>query len=582
MKSSKIILKTLIGTVLLFQMNLSAQAVHIPETTLKIAREAHIKEAAFKNKPSSQVIRVGIGDSGFKSYVYETATIYGTSLIYVYNDNALIQELPANAGLVIKFTPDGQFNLSMEDGSILATVQGPVRITSPNGLLGIKGLKRAGTNALYHGAFEIVKANAGSFNVVNMIEVEDYLKGVVPNEMPVRFGLEALKAQSVAARNYVLSPRVKASKNYDVVDSVASQVYFGANTEKELANQAVKETEGVVALYDWNLILAQYSSTAGGYTESYSNAFSDPKTKAFPSEGKPFLTAKPDIIGQTPLNSEDAAYKFYSTKPDSYDIRSPYYRWQKEWNVKELHDVIEKNLPSQSAAGFVQPAFNKGEKLGELQNLKVKRRGESGKIMELEIITSSGNYKISKELMIRRLLTKDGKALPSANVVFELTNDESGKLSNIKAYGGGFGHGVGMSQFGAGFMGGELHLPYTKILQHYYSGITLGTKPFTLSKTEGQNVITQHFYTDKKHAKILIDNKNGASKFIVNLNGKEHVCELPTGIMSGKRFVETDVSKYINKGRNDITFYYPENEKENRAIKIYVELVEKDDNNGIW
>ena len=85
--------------------------------------------------------------------------------------------------------------------------------------------------------------------------------------------MRLLKAQTVAARNYVLSPRVKSSPNYDVVDSVASQVYFGANTERELSNQAVAETEGIVALYGWDLILAQYSSTAGGYTESYSNAF---------------------------------------------------------------------------------------------------------------------------------------------------------------------------------------------------------------------------------------------------------------------------------------------------------------------
>ena len=114
-----------------------------------------------------------------------------------------------------------------------------------------------------------------------MIEVEEYLKGVVPNEMPVSFGLEALKAQSVAARNYVLSPRTKASTNYDVVDSVASQVYFGANTERPLSNQAVGETEGIVALYNWDLIVAQYSSTAGGYTESILTHFLIRKQKRF-------------------------------------------------------------------------------------------------------------------------------------------------------------------------------------------------------------------------------------------------------------------------------------------------------------
>ncbi len=103
--------------------------------------------------------------------------------------------------------------------------------------------------------------------------------------MPVRFGLEALKAQAVAARNYVLMPRTRTAQ-FDVDDSVASQVYYGAGTESSLGNQAVNETQGLLALFDWDLIQAQYSSTAGGYTEDYENAFSDPKTKDFPSKPK--------------------------------------------------------------------------------------------------------------------------------------------------------------------------------------------------------------------------------------------------------------------------------------------------------
>ena len=70
--------------------------------------------------------------------------------------------------------------------------------------------------------------------------------------------------------------------------------------------------------------------------------------------------------------------------------------------------------------------------------------------MDLEIQTDNGNYLVQKELVIRRLLTKDGKALPSANVVFEHEYNDNGDLIYIKAYGGGFGHGVGMSQYGAG------------------------------------------------------------------------------------------------------------------------------------
>lgn len=109
--------------------------------------------------------------------------------------------------------------------------------------------------------------------MINVLDLQSYLKGVVPNEMPVRFGLEALKAQAVLARSYVLKPRERNYHNFDVCDSVACQVYFGANTEKELSDKAVDETDNIVAMSDNELVLALYSSTAGGYTESYENAF---------------------------------------------------------------------------------------------------------------------------------------------------------------------------------------------------------------------------------------------------------------------------------------------------------------------
>ena len=551
----------------------------VPSATLQIAREASFKEAV--HAPKSQVVRVGIGNSGFGTYVYNNIGVYGTAEIMICNGDNMIETLPANTNLIIKYK-DGMFELSQDDGTIITTIQGPVRVICPAGLLGVKGLKRAGKNALYHGAFEIVRANANYFNLVNLIEVEDYLKGVVPNEMPVTFGLEALKAQTVAARNYVLSPRVKSSPNYDVVDSVASQVYFGANTERELSNQAVTETEGVVALYGWDLILAQYSSTAGGYTESFSNAFSDPDTKDFPSHEKPYLKAKPDILSQTPLNTEEAAAAYYKSKPDAYDIRSSYFRWTKEWQADELKNVLEQTLIAQSATGFVKPAFNRGDKLDELQELKVLRRGDSGKIIEMEVVTASKKYKIFKELVVRRLLTKDGKALPSANVVFENIKDEDGKLLSVKAFGGGFGHGVGMSQYGAGFMGSELHIPYEKILQHYYTGITLGTKPVILSADSSQNVVLQNFYTNKKYANIVVDNKFQMSKLIANINGKEFTFELPTGIWGGSRVTNIDISKYIKKGKNTIVFYYPMEEGDKKAVRLFVELVKKDDNSDIW
>ena len=405
-------------------------APQIPENTLQAAYSAGYQE--IRKAPESEIVRVGIGDNSFSRYFYDKTTIYGTSEIKIYENGIFIASIPANQNLNIR-TESGMITLYKDDGTVLEESTGPYTIICNDGLLGVRGLRRAGCNALYRGAIEIVKYNQNTFHIVNVIEVEDYLKGVVPNEMPVRFGLEALKAQSVAARNYVLSPRTKAYKAFDVVDSVASQVYYGANSEKQLGNKAVQETEGIVALYDWDLILAQYSSTAGGYTESFAYAFSDPASRSFPSEDKPYLRAKPDILSQTPLNTEEAAAAYYKSKPDSFDVRSPYFRWTKNWTKDDLQKTLERTLAEQSTTGFVHPQFYKGEKLSDLVELKVLRRGDSGKIIEMEVVTKDKNYKIWKELVIRRLLVNQGKAIPSANVVFEHVYDENGNWQTVTA-----------------------------------------------------------------------------------------------------------------------------------------------------
>ncbi len=572
----------LLLNILLTTLPVNAFSSPVPTQTLQIARQAELKQAS--RSPSSQVVRVGIGDTGFKTYVYKQIGIFGTDEIMICDNDRVVEKVPADTNINIKLNNEGGYLLALDDGTDIAEIYGKVRILCPDGLLGIKGLNRAGKQALYHGVFEIAKAKDGYFNLVNLIEVEDYLKGVVPNEMPVRFGLEALKAQSIAARNYVLSPRVKSSPNYDVVDSVASQVYFGANSEKSLSNQAVKETEGIVALYDWDLILAQYSSTAGGYTEDFANAFSDPTTKEFPSKEKPYLKARPDILTQTPLNTEEAAAEYYKSSPTAYDMRSPYFRWTREWTAAELQKTLQDNLAAQSATGFVSPAFNKGDKLDDVLELRVVRRGNSGKIIEMEIVTNSQTYKVYKELVIRRLLKNAGKALPSANVVFENKKDESGNLISVKAYGGGFGHGVGMSQYGAGFMGNELHLTYDKILQHYYSGITLGTKPVIISADPSQLMVTQHFYAPYKKAKIIIDNKFYVTKLMADINGEMHTFELPPALLGANRFTEIDISKYIKHGKNTIVFSSPDfaDSAFKKALRLYVEVVKKDDKYDIW
>lgn len=524
-----------------------------------------------------KLVRVAINDSSFRSFVYNQVSIIATSEFTLYDKNTgkQIAKFKPNEVARVKFA-SGKFNVSVNNKLVAKNIDGTLIFNCSKGFIGVENLKRNGRQALYHGIFELAPRNDSQFYLINVIDLEDYLKGVVPNEMPIRFGLEALKAQAVAARNYVLMPRAKYYKEFDVDDSVSSQVYFGANSETDLSNRAIRETEGLVALYNWNLILAQYCSTAGGYTENYENAFSDPKTKAFPSKQKPFLMGYPDMYTVAPLNREEEARLFYMGYPDSYDIKSPYYRWKKEFSADELTNVLKKTLVEQSKTGFVKPEFKQGNNFDEIRDIVVRQRGVSGKVMEVDIITDKQTYHVYKELVVRRIFEKNGISLPSANIVFENLFDTNKKLNKVIIYGGGFGHGVGMSQYGAGFMATSLHKPFDKILKRYYTGITISTVPIILSSNDSQKIVTLAFFAPTNKANVVIDNKYNIKEFSAIINGSHAAFELANGVVQTHRVCKIDISSYIRQGKNTITFYFPEKEK-NKGIRVYIELVEKDE-----
>ena len=513
---------------------------------------------------STDVVRVGLTDNKFQNVLKQTITIYGTAECDICDRESrkIISRVPANGEVTIK---NGITGLDVTINGRTATLRDFV-VICPQGVLGVKDLTRKGKPALYHGAFEVVqKEDRKGFYLVNLVETQEYLKGVVPNEMPVRFGLEALKAQAVAARNYVLTPRTQAYKEFNVVDSVASQVYYGVNTEADLATRAVMETDGIVALYNNEPILALYSSTAGGYTESYSHAFSDPLTKMFPSINKPYLVAVPDKSEFKSLEDEADAKKFYESKVPSFDIESPYYRWKKEWAVGELENVLKLTMIAQSKTGFIHPAFKQGDDLGKIKDIKVMKRGASGKAVEVELMTSKGCYRISKELVIRRVFQKDGVSLPSANIIFEKQLDNYGNVVDVTIFGGGFGHGVGMSQYGAGYLAPKLNQPYYNILRHYYTGINLGTMPKTICGEE----VKETFWAPIGRAQLVITNST-AAKIAVKINGR--TMEFPVTKTIFQKDYRIDISRYIEDGENTIVYYPP---TLGRAVTLYVELVEK-------
>ena len=545
--------------------------------------------AAFINAPAKAVpanngrmVRVGISDVKFQNYYFNNITVSATDKFRLIDKstNSVISEFEAGekVKVVIK---DNQFDVIQDNFTVANGINGPVKVESDNGYVSVANLTRAGKQAYYRGTFEITKVpkKNNQFNLINILDLESYLRGVVPNEMPVRFGLEALKAQAVLARSYVLKPRENNYHNFDVCDSVACQVYYGANTEKELSDRAILETENLVAMHEGEIVLALYSSTAGGYTENYEFAFSTDTAngnRLFPGAPKPYLKGVPDKKGTPVLDNEEAARKFYTSTPDTFDNASPYFRWTKEWDSAELENVLKKTLKTQSSAGFVYPKFDNPENFGKIKEINVSRRGVSGKAMCVDIVTDKGTFTVQKELPIRRTFQKSNVSLPSANVIFDIettTPDDTHNaqpVTKIIARGGGFGHGVGMSQYGAGAMDKKGY-SYGEIIQHYFKNTAIATYPVELSNQTGHDTESQIFYTKDKKAYLVVENKFQFSKLTVVLNGQELRLELVPRLFKSEKF---DISEYIVKGENKITYLLPYSDAHKKPVKIYVEIKE--------
>ncbi len=135
----------------------------------------------------------------------------------------------------------------------------------------------------YRGKLMIKNIN-GKLTVINDIDLENYIKGVVPSEMPASWEYEALKAQAIAARSFALANLGKQSKNgYDLKDNTEDQAYGGASSETNITNKAVEETHGLVLTYDMKIISAYYFASAGGMTTTSVWGGNAPYLRSVPS-----------------------------------------------------------------------------------------------------------------------------------------------------------------------------------------------------------------------------------------------------------------------------------------------------------
>ena len=524
------------------------------------------------NSVTPQIVRVGISDNYFSNYLFDRVSITSSNDFVVTDNYTGEAEFKGYEIANIQYY-NGSYSV-YKDSKVVLKTQNDLKIISTNATpLQIVGLKRKGKPALYSGSIELTKSKTKTdrFAIVNVLPLQTYLKGVVPNEMPTSFGEEALKAQAILARNYVLKPRENYYKEFDICDSTACQVYFGANTQESLSDKAVDETQNIVVLYDNDLILAVYSSTAGGYTESYKNVFMQNMSGRIMSPHVPYLIGKPDNENlHKNLDNEEKAREFYTSTPETFDNTSPYFRWKREWSLQEFENTISKTLKTVKNTGFLRTKYevdyNDPNYFGHLKSIYINKRGVSGKIVALTLITDKNEFTVYKELIVRKVLQNGGKILPSANVIFDIVNENGSQ--KVIATGGGLGHGVGMSQWGAGAMAKKGY-KYDNIIHHYYTDVNIAVKPVFVTANTSQT--TEFFIESKnliKNSILRIDNNFKNSEINIIINDKRLDDNLKNKLVRDEK---VKISDYLKKGKNIITYDIKSNNTTKKS-KFWIEL----------
>lgn len=367
------------------------------------------------------------------------------------------------------------------------------------GRIFVKSIKRSGGVPAYPGRLWIEKTKEGLL-LVNEVELEQYLCGVVNSEMPASYDLEALKAQAVCARTYAKvqkNQKTLAAYHADMDDSTAYQVYMNQE-EKKKTSRAVRETEGEVLTYQGALAETFYFSTSCGATSTADEIWNGRGKRAY-------LTGKIQAKGDEGISAgelrEEKKFMEFLTKNnggkkdeiETWDCSYPWYRWETrlsmeqlsrnlEGKLKECYEKHPENIKTKMKSGkYVSMPVSS---VGKVEEAEVKKRGTGGIVTEFLVTGSKKTIRISTEFVIRLLLAPEGEAviradgfsvenlglLPSA--FFCLKKEKDG----YRILGGGYGHGTGMSQNGAEKMAQE-GKTYKEILNYYFTGCEVTAVP---------------------------------------------------------------------------------------------------------
>lgn len=292
----------------------------------------------------------------------------------------------------------------------------------------------------YRGRMEL-RRSGERFQVINHIDLESYLLGVIRGEMGTRSAneFEALKAQAVAARTYTLRNLGRWSdQGFDLVAGVGAQVYLGSDRDDPLISDAVAATHGEVLQYDGVLIDAFYSSTCGGHTED--------GVAAFVGASRPYLRSVSDLA------------------PDgtAYCSISPRFTWRESWNAEQLTTILRRTLAAEKLPRA---------RANDLRDLRPAARTASGRVAALDLVGSGGSTAVQGQSIRRVLSPEPGTWLRSTDFTIKVSRSGS-RIERVTVEGRGNGHGVGMCQWGA-IGRARAGQDYATILMSYFPGTEL-------------------------------------------------------------------------------------------------------------
>lgn len=407
-------------------------------------------------------IRVAVSNQAYDGIYHEEIKLKADcelNLVYGSYGERQSRRIPAGEEITI----DSDSTLVQGDRLMVEPLAASSRIQ-------VLSLHRAYGIPSYRGRMEIIKKEQGLV-LINELLLEEYLYSVVPSEMPSFYPAEALEAQAVCARTYAYRYLLKSGlpeEGAHVDDSVRYQVYNNIE-ESRNARKAVGETDGEMLFYDGAPIHAYYYSTSCG-SGSDERAFGNMEELPYLNTRRISKEEMTETEKKEKNLSEESDFRDFLKEehPGDYEKEEAWYRWQYE--VQKIDTARMAEIMKESFA--------------EIYDISVTERLESGLATVLSVKTDTGDYEVRGEYQIRQVLSKGGEViradgsavtngslLPSAYLIISVEKNR-GSVIGYTIFGGGYGHGVGMSQNGAADMA-RTGRKKEDILSFFYEGADL-------------------------------------------------------------------------------------------------------------